>query len=112
MQKTKGGGMQPETTDRNDKYRAVASDLAAVIDHVRRSLELIETEIAIETAPEEAVDNIFVLDDVTPAYVRARAVLRECDAGLSAALRILQQSIPSGDLCRESVAAGSLPRPH
>ena len=93
MQKTKGSGMPPEAADRNENYRAVVSNLTSVIGHVRKSLALIESEMAGEAAPEEAAaGHIVVLDDVTPGYVRAHAVLRECDAGLTAALRLLQES--------------------
>ncbi|MGQ0685148.1 hypothetical protein [Bradyrhizobium sp.] len=95
MQKTKGGGMQPESADRNEKYHMVVSDLVAVIGRVRNSLELIESEIASEAEGEEASD-IIVLDDVTPGYSRAQAALRECEAGLSAALHLLQESTPPG----------------
>jgi hypothetical protein len=93
MQQAKGGVIQPGSASRDHKYRTVVSDLASVIEQVRNSLRLIESEIASE-APyvESAADNVFVLDDVTPGYTRAWAVLRECDAGLSAALHLLQES--------------------
>jgi hypothetical protein len=107
MQKTKDGGMQPGSADRNEKYHMIVSDLVAVIGRVRKSLELIEAEIASETDGEEAAD-IIVLDDVTPGYSRAQAALRECEAGLSAALQLLQESAPTGDRSREFVSAGGL----
>ena len=91
MQKTKGG-VPPEAADRNENYRAVVSDLASVIGHVRKSIALIESEMAGEATPDDAAGDIVVLDDVTPGYVRAHAVLRECDAGLTAALHLLQES--------------------
>ena len=97
MQQAKDGGTPPGPTGRDQKYRTVVSDLASVIEQVRSSLKLIESEIASETpSAESAVDNIFVLDDVTPGYTRAYAVLRECDAGLSAALHLLQESVTPG----------------
>ena len=97
MQQAKGGVIQPEPAGRDQKYRTVVSDLASVIEQVRSSLKLIESEIASETPyVESAADNIFVLDDVTPGYTRAWAVLRECDAGLSAALHLLQESVTPG----------------
>ena len=97
MQQAKGGGVQPGAAGRDQKYRTVVSDLASVIEQVRSSLRLIEAEIASETpCVEPAADNVFVLDDVTPGYARACAVLRECDAGLSAALHLLQESVTPG----------------
>ena len=90
MQNTKGG-MPAPSSDRDDTYRAVVSDLESVIEHVRKSLRLIEAAIASEAAVDEIdADNVIVLDDVTPGYARADAVLRECNAGLSLALRLLQ----------------------
>jgi hypothetical protein len=112
MQKIKGDGMQPESTDRNEKFRMVMSDLASVIGHVRNSLELIEAEMASEAAPEEAAGDIIVLDDVTPGYVRAHAVLRDCDAGLSAALCLLQESTTASNHSREFAAESGLPPAH
>ena len=97
MQQAKGGVIQPGSTGREQKYRTVVSDLASVIEQIRSSLRLIETEIASETpCVEPAADNVFVLDDVTPGYARACAVLRECDAGLSVALHLLQGSVTPG----------------
>lgn len=107
MQKTKGGGTQSESADRNEKYRLVVSDLTSVIVHVRKSLELIESEIAGETDAEEAAD-IIVLDDVTPGYSRAQAALRDCEAGLRAALHLLRGSVPPGDRTCEFVAVEDL----
>lgn len=109
MQKTRGGGMQPGSVDRNEKHRTVVTDLASVIGRVRKSLELIESEIAGEMHAEEAAD-IIVLDDVTPGYSRAQAALRDCEAGLRAALHLLQESVPPGDRICELVAVeGGLP---
>lgn len=112
MQQTMGGGIKPGPAGRNETYLTVVSDLASVIEKVRKSLALIETEIASETVPEEAAaDDIVVLDDVTPGYVRAYAVLRECDAGLSVALHLLQESVMPGERTCEFLAEGSPPAP-
>src|SRR5262245_24979475 len=98
MQSTMVGGLPAPSGERDEMYRAVVSDLVSVIEHVRNSLGLIEGAIASEVAAEEAVaDNVIVLDDVTPGYARADAVLRECDAGLSVALHLLQGPVTSGD---------------
>ena len=89
--------MPPGSTGRDQKYRTVVSDLASVIEQVRSSLRLVESEIASETScVEPTADNVFVLDDVTPGYARACAVLRECEAGLSATLHLLQESVAPG----------------
>ena len=94
MQQAKDGGTPPRPAGRDQKFRTVVSDLASVIEQVRSSLRLVESEIASETpCVEQAADNVFVLDDVTPGYTRACAVLRECEVGLSAALHLLQESV-------------------
>lgn len=102
MQKIMGGGAQPRPAGRNETHRTVVSDLTLVIEQVRKSLKFIESEIVSGTAPEEAVSgNVVVLDDVTPGYARAYAVLRECDAGLNVALHLLRESLTPGDRTRE-----------
>lgn len=109
MQQETGDSKQAGSTGRDQKYHAVVSDLASVIEQVRNSLKLIEAEITAETPPEEpATDDIVVLDDVTPGYSRAYAVLRECDAGLNVALGLLLESITPGDRSGE-FRSGSLP---
>jgi hypothetical protein len=98
MQNTKGGGMPMPSGTRDEMHRAIVADLASVVVHVRKSLNLIEQAIASEAAIEEAVaDNVIVLDDITPGYARADAALRQCDAGLSLALRLLQGSVTTGE---------------
>ena len=97
--------MRPQSTDPSEKYRAIVSDLAAIIGHVRKSLELIEAEIGSEMSPEKAPEEgIIVLDDVTPGYERAHSVLRQCDCGLRAALTLLQGSMPKHDRSGEFAA--------
>ena len=67
--------------DRNDVYRAVVSDLVSLVEHVQKSLRLIERTIAKEALPEtspgspESSTNILVLDDVSPRYMKAAAAL-------------------------------------
>lgn len=91
MQDIKGGGMPVHSGDRDETYRAVVAELASVIEHVRKSVRLIESALASEAAAEEsAADNVIVLDDVTPGYARVNTALRECDASLSVAFRLLQ----------------------
>lgn len=94
MQSTNAGVMPAQPANREDMYRAVVSDLASLIVHVRTSLKLIEEAAASEMAAEEiAADNVIVLDDVTPGYARIDAILRECNAGLSVALHLLRGSV-------------------
>jgi len=103
MQNTKGGGVPARSGDRDEMYRAIVTELASVIAHVRKSRELIESAIATDVTSEDAAaDNIIVLDDVTPGYERVDAALRECDAGLSVALRLLQGPMASGDAAARS----------
>jgi hypothetical protein len=94
MQNTMVGLMPAPPDNQADMYRAVVSDLASLIEHIRTSLKLIEEAVASEAAAEEmAADNVIVLDDVTPGYARVDAVLRECNAGLSVALYLLRGSV-------------------
>ena len=98
MQQEMGGGIKPGSAGRDQKYHTIISELASVIEQVRNSLKLIESEIADETPLDEAdADNVVVLDDVTPGYMRAHAVLRDCDAGLSVALHLLLESVSAGE---------------
>lgn len=98
MQKVVGGGTQPRPVGQNETYHAVVSDLVSVMEQVRKSLKLIESEIASGSPLEQGgSDDIVVLDDVTPGYTRAYAALRECDAGLSVALYLLRDSLTPGE---------------
>ena len=90
MQKVAGGTSAP-SSDRNGLHGTIISDLECLIECVRTSMELIDAAIA-EEAPlgyQEIAGNVIVLDDVTPAYVKARAALNSCEAHLGAALRFL-----------------------
>ena len=110
MQNPKGDGARPGSTNRSETCRAVVADLSTVIEQVRKSLKLIESEIASEASSEEALfDDVVVLDDVTPGYARAYAVLRECEAGLGVALHLLQEAVAAGDGRCEFASDGSSP---
>jgi hypothetical protein len=87
MQDAAGGGTSVETGSRDDSDRSIASDLAALIEHVQASMRLIESAIARETSSgsHDIAANIIVLDDVTPRYMKAGAALKACDAGLGIA---------------------------
>ena len=97
MHRTKGGGTPPHSDDRDEMHRVILAELASVLERVRMSLTRIEQAVACEAASEEPVaDNVIVLDDVTPGYAQAEAVLRECDAGLRLALRLLTSDDTAG----------------
>jgi len=57
------------------------ADLVCLVEHVQKSLRLIERTIAKEALPEtspgspESSTNILVLDDVSPRYMKAAAAL-------------------------------------
>jgi hypothetical protein len=96
MQDAAGGGTLVETGSRDDSDRSIASDLAALIEHVQASMRLIESAIARETSSgsHDIAANIIVLDDVTPRYMKAGAALKACDAGLGIALHFLLDARP------------------
>ena len=84
-----------EAGDGNDAYQAIVSDLACLIGQVQASLSRIERAIACESSPASAaaVDaEIVVLDDITPRYAKAGAMLMACDAGLGAAIEFLREA--------------------
>jgi hypothetical protein len=80
--------------DQNDAYRTVISDLVSLVEHVQKSLRLIEQTIARETSPEtspgipESSINVVVLDDVSPRYMKVAAALQACDVSLGISLGI------------------------
>jgi hypothetical protein len=95
MQKAAEDNVAAEAGDGNDAYQAIVSDLTCLIGRVQASLSRIESVIACETSPAsaDAADaDIIVLDDITPRYVKAGAVLKACDAGLGAALEFLLEA--------------------
>ena len=87
--------IQPD--DRNDNYRSVVSDLVSLIEHMQASMKMLEGAIARELplGGQEAANNVVVLDDITPCYVKANAALHACNAGLGVALRFLAGAEPS-----------------
>lgn len=87
MQNAAGDGVALAAYDQNATYRAVISDLVSLVDHVQKSLRLIEQTIARETSPEmtpgspESSTNIIVLDDISPRYIKAcRAACLRCQS--------------------------------
>ena len=117
MQTAAGDGVAQAPHDQNAAYRAVVSDLVSLVEHVQKSLRLIERTIAKETLPEtlpetspggpESSTNVIVLDDVSPRYMKAAAALQACDVNLGIALRSLLDS-SDGDPCISSPPALSL----
>ncbi|MDI4237698.1 hypothetical protein OZ411_33335 [Bradyrhizobium sp. Arg237L] len=95
MQKAAKSDIVIEAVDGNDAYQSIVSDLMCLIGQVQASLLRIESAIACETSPastDAADTGIIVLDDVTPRYAKAGAVLKACDAGLGAALEFLLEA--------------------
>jgi uncharacterized protein YgfB (UPF0149 family) len=88
------GGASVESDDRNDWQHEIVSDLVSLIEHVRASMKLIESAIARESSlgNQEFAADVLVLDDVTPRYEKANAVLNVCNAGLGLALQLLLDS--------------------
>jgi hypothetical protein len=91
MQNAAGGGTSSKSGGRNDGCRLIISDLVSLIERVRESMKLIESEVAEETPPgdQELAANVVVLDDVTPRYAKAYAELAASNAGLGVALHLL-----------------------
>jgi hypothetical protein len=83
---------------RNDGHRSVVSDLVRLIEHVQASLRLIEQTMVQETSlgGQENADDVIVLDDISPRYVKATAALKACDANLGVALHVLLDSRTPG----------------
>jgi hypothetical protein len=70
-------------------YRSVVSDLMSLIEHVQMAIRQVEQVLAREDSLIDVQDDVVVLDDVTPGYVRADAALNACSAKLDAALHVL-----------------------
>ncbi len=89
MQNAAGNATHSAILDQT--YRSVVSDLMSLIAHVQMAIRQIELAIAREdnVSDPQARDDIVVLDDVTPSYVKADAALNACSAKLDAALRVL-----------------------
>jgi hypothetical protein len=104
MQNTAGSGRQAD--GRNDNYLSVVTDLASLIERIQASMQMLEPVIA-RALPQgelEAYDDVVVLDDVTPHYVRANAALDACRAGLGVALHGLLDSETSEGLLEATAA--------
>ena len=90
MQAAAGGEVSNPSSDRNDGHHSIVSDLVSLIGHVQAGIKLLEAAIAREAAScKEEAAGVFVLDDVTPHYVKANAALNACNAALGVALHHL-----------------------
>ena len=109
MQSAAGDGVAQAAQDQNDVNHALVSDLAGLVEHVQKSLRLIEQTIAGETSPgnPESSTSVIVLDDVSPRYMKAAAALQACDVNLGIALHSLRDP-GDGDPCAASLPAFSV----
>jgi hypothetical protein len=100
--------IQPEA--RNSNYRSIVSDLTALMEQVQASMQLIEAAIVRESPSgnQEIATNVIVLDDVTPRYGNAKAVLSACNASLGEAIHFLLDTKPSSH-ARDSSAGRDRP---
>lgn len=93
MQNAAGDATHSAVLDQT--YRSVVSDLMSLIEHVQMAIRQVEQALAGEQGFGESLgdaqsqDDVVVLDDVTPGYVKADAALNACSAKLDAALHVL-----------------------
>ena len=89
------GDVQPDRP--HDNYSSVVLDLVSLIEHMQASMKMLEGAIARELplVGQEVAGNVIILDDITPCYVKANAVLHACKAGLGAALHSLSGAEPA-----------------
>jgi hypothetical protein len=94
MQKAADGNASIQPHDQDGSHDAVIANLVALVGHIQTSAKLVELAIASETPffDHDTTSNIVVLDDVTPRYARASAVLKNCRAELGAALHSLMDT--------------------
>lgn len=88
MQNARGEPIVPPV-DRDEGFYLVVSELVSLIDRVQTSIKLIDEAKARPAAGDLELDDVVVLDDVTPLYAQAGAALDACNASLSAALQFL-----------------------
>lgn len=114
MQNGTVGGMPAQSDDRHDICHTVVADLASLIERIQASLTLIDAAVAQEAsaAAHEMAANVFVLDDVTPCYLKAGAALRACDASLTAALHFLREPLVMEPGMRDSPGNPTPHRPY
>jgi hypothetical protein len=89
MQNVAGIVVSARSEDRNDSHGSIVSNLASLIKRIQQTNALIESAISRDAtaADMEIATTVVVLDDITPGYVKARAALKSCEAGLELALQ-------------------------
>jgi hypothetical protein len=94
MQSTVGRDASIRSGVRDDGRHSIVSELVSLIGHIQSGIQLLEAAIASEAAAgeQDLVADVVVLDDVTPGYVRAKAALNTCNAGLGMAVHSLLDS--------------------
>ena len=106
MRSAEGGGFSARSDDRNDGEDSIVSELVSLIEHVRASMKLIESAIAMEPAISDPGSSakVVVLDDLTPRYQNARAALNTCNTRLEVTLHLLRDAKRSRHGTNESAA--------
>jgi hypothetical protein len=106
MQNAEGGSVSARSDDRNDGDGSIVSELVSLIQHVRASMKLIESAIAMEPSLSNpgTSANVVVLDDITPRYQNARAALNTCNTNLEVTLHLLRDTKTSQHGTNESAA--------
>jgi hypothetical protein len=106
MQSAEGGGFSARSDNRNHGEDSIVSELASLIEHVRASMSLIESAIAMEPALSDSgtSTNVVVLDDLTPRYQNARAALNTCNTSFEVTLHLPRDTKRSPHGTNESAA--------
>ena len=104
MQAATDGRVPDPSGNRNDGHHSIVSELVSLIEHVQAGMKQLEAAIIRESTPgnQDAAGSVFVLDDVTPRYVKASAALNACNAGLGIALRHLLDARAPGHQAGDS----------
>jgi hypothetical protein len=102
MQNAADGGIAALPEHHVDSIGSIVSELTALLDHVQTSMKAIEIAIANDASSgsHEYVDNVVVLDDLTPRYARASAALKACNNSLDAAVQFLLHAETSTPLTK------------
>jgi urease accessory protein UreH len=89
MENVAGIAVSAQSEGRSDSHGSIVLKLASLIQHIQQTNALIESAIirAAAVADMEISATLVVLDDITPGYVKARAALKSCEAGLELALQ-------------------------
>jgi hypothetical protein len=104
MQNAADNGVSALSKHHRDSFASIVSELAALLNHVQGSIEATEIAIVRNASfdSSEHVDDVVVLDDVTPRHAKASAVLTTCNASLDAALQSLLDAKTSALLTKSA----------